>query len=228
MPRVLIPTDPGWRCKRCKGIKLPGDPLCQSCTPEEITRGGTKRPERIKGKLAPIGAPTTHNKEGKEKMDGKSKKGHKAPEYTKHVARQVSRTVLSKTRAEGIVRDVSPWERPELVIAANEVVKSNLALIQAFDNLPDGWAPPRGKVYPKGGAALTKGDFMRIADTQREAYAKRYPGMLTAKNMDHLEVQAVAENGRVVVKTKDGISIPIYRGHLHREEAKTRTVEPAS
>ena len=86
----------------------------------------------------------------------------------------------------------------------------------------------RGKTFaPK--QSLSKGDFVSIADKRREEYSKRFAGTLSAADMDHIQVLAVGENGRLVIKTKSGMTIPaVPRGHLHREEAKARTVEPAS
>jgi hypothetical protein len=150
-------------------------------------------------------------------------------EFSKHVALQVGRTVLSLERTRGILAAIQPWGRPELVTGADAVVKAVQVLIAAFDELPDGWAPPRGTAHAGAGPSLGKGDFVRIADKRREEYAKKYAGMITAKDMDHLEVLTIAETGRLVVKTKGGALLPgIPRGHLHREEAKARIVEPAS
>lgn len=211
MTRATVPYDMGWVCRGCEQPKLPGEPLCSFCQPQ---RGGSRSDPRTKVQVPNSGTATTEEEETMSKET-------QAESYTKHVALQVSRAVLYKQRLAKLVDDVHPWKEKSLIVAAQAAVGAVDKLIQAFEKLPTGWAPEKGKTYPR--KPLVKGELVKIADKVREEYAKRFAGMLTAKDMDKAEVQVVAENGRVVVKTRGGLLIPVPRGHLQREESKEGT-----
>lgn len=195
-----MPYDPGWCCRGCGAPKLPGHLLCEGCS---APRGGSKSDPRIKVQTLTSGS---HNREEKEmsKKETKKQKG-----YHKRVAEQVARAVLAVTRAEKLVRDVAPWKQEQLTAVASAGVAAMKGLVDAFEALPEGFAP---SAPPRPG--LSVGEKISVSPNRREFYAN----FMSPADMDGLEVMLVL-GGRLQVKTKSGVLHVVPRGHTQRIQA---------
>lgn len=144
---------------------------------------------------AAAGAPKTAS------TDKRAKKLPPARKYERKLARLAF-------QLSNIMKKTAGWN-PVTDLATAEAVDSINSAVTAFQKkLPDDFTPPTKK-GGGGGRALEAGILVQI----RDKVAEKWAGVLEKGEMANLTVVASAQ-GKVRVKTSEGVIIMLPRGHV--------------